>query len=77
MTWKEVRELEGMEARILALETDIARIEALFATPDFHRSHAAQTNQLVAELGAAKQEATRLYARWEELEEIKAAAGVA
>ena len=73
MTWKETRELEGIEAHILTLETEIARIEALFATPDFHRSHAAQTNQLVAELGAAKQSVTRLYARWEELEAIKAA----
>jgi len=71
LTWKETRELEGMEAQILAAETDIARIEALFATPDFHRAHGAQTNQLVAELAAAKQNVTRIYARWEELEALR------
>jgi ATP-binding cassette subfamily F protein uup len=70
LTWKEARELATMEARILAAETDIARIEALFATPDFHRAHGAQTHQLVAELATAKESVTRLYARWEELEGI-------
>ena len=73
LNFKETRELEGMEQRIFALEADIARIEALFATPDFHRLHGAQTNQLVAELAAAKQDLVRAYSRWEELEAIKTA----
>jgi ABC transport system ATP-binding/permease protein len=73
LSFKEAREWEGMEAQILAAETDIARIEALFATPDFHRRHGAQTSQLVAELAALKERVARLYARWEELETIKAA----
>ncbi len=73
LTWKEARELEGMEAQILAAETDIARVESLFATPDFHRTHGAQTNQLVAQLASAKENVTRLYARWEELEAVRAA----
>jgi ABC transport system ATP-binding/permease protein len=72
LTFKEARELEGMEEQILAAETDIARIEALFATSDFHRQHGAQTDQLVSELTAAKERVTRLYGRWEELEAIKA-----
>jgi ATP-binding cassette subfamily F protein uup len=75
LSFKEARELEGIEAQILTAETEIARIEALFATPDFHRTHGAQTNQLVAELGAARQIVTKLYARWEELESVKAAGG--
>ena len=72
LSFKEARELEGMEAQILAAESDIARVEALFATPDFHRQHGAQTNQLVAELAALKERVTQLYGRWEELEAIKA-----
>ena len=40
----------------------------------FIRTHATQTNQLTAELAAAKENLARLYARWEELEAIKAAA---
>src|SRR6185436_7142109 len=73
LTHKEARELEGMESQIHAVETEIARIESLFATPDFHRTHGPQTNQLVADLAAAKENLARLYARWEELEAIKVA----
>jgi ATP-binding cassette subfamily F protein uup len=74
MSFKETRELEGIEPKILALEADIARIEGLFASPDFHRTHAAQTNDLVAELKTAKEKLPGLYARWEELEALKLAA---
>jgi ATP-binding cassette subfamily F protein uup len=56
------------------VDTEIARIEALFASPDFHRTHATQTSQLTADLAAAKENLAKLYARWEELEAIKAAA---
>jgi ATP-binding cassette subfamily F protein uup len=77
LTFKEARELEGIEAAILAAEAETSRIENLFASPDFHRTHAPQTNQLVAELAAARQRVTELYARWEELEAIKLAAAMA
>lgn len=69
-----MRELEGMEAQIHAVDAEIARIEGLFAAPDFHRTHATQTGKLTADLAAAKENLARLYARWEELEAIKAAA---
>jgi ABC transport system ATP-binding/permease protein len=72
LTFKEGRELEGMEAQILACEAEVARIEALFTTPDFHRQHGTQTDALLAESAAAKADIIRLYARWEELEAIKA-----
>jgi ATP-binding cassette subfamily F protein uup len=74
LSFAEARELEGMEAQIHAVDAEIARIEGLFASPDFHRTHATQTNQLVADLAAAKESLARLYARWEELDAIKAAA---
>jgi ATP-binding cassette subfamily F protein uup len=74
LSFAEARELEGMEAQILATEEEIVRIEGLFASPDFHRTHATQTNQLVADLAAAKESLARLYARWEELDAIKAVA---
>ena len=72
LSFKEARELEGIEPRILGLEAEIARIEGLFASPDFHRAHATQTNELLAELAAAREKLPPLYARWEELEAIKA-----
>jgi ATP-binding cassette subfamily F protein uup len=74
LSFKEARELEGMEAQIQAVEAEVARIEGLFIQPDFHRKHATQVNRLTDELEAAKENITKLYARWEELEAIKAAA---
>jgi ATP-binding cassette subfamily F protein uup len=62
-----------MEPQIHAVDEEIARIEGLFASPDFHRTHATQTNQLTADLAAAKDKLAKLYARWEELEAIKTA----
>ncbi|HMP82160.1 MAG TPA: ABC-F family ATP-binding cassette domain-containing protein [Verrucomicrobiota bacterium] len=76
LSFKEQRELEGMEARIQEAEAEIARIEGLFASPDFHRTHAMQTNQLMADLAAAKGQLNQLFARWEELEAVKISAQV-
>jgi ATP-binding cassette subfamily F protein uup len=55
------------------VEAEIARIEELFASPDFHRTHATQTNQLKADLAAAKAKLAEVYARWEELEAVRLA----
>jgi ATP-binding cassette subfamily F protein uup len=73
LSFKEARELEGIEPQILALEREIARIEGLFMSPDFHRTHAVQTSELLAELAAAREKLPRLYARWEALEALKSA----
>jgi len=71
LSFKETRELEGMEARIHAVDGEIARIEGLFTAPDFHRAHATQASQLTADLAAAKETLARLYTRWQELESIR------
>jgi len=73
LSFKEQRELEGMEAQIHALEAEIARIEGLFGDPEFFRKHATQVNELTSALDAAKGQLPKLYARWEELEAIKSA----
>jgi ATP-binding cassette subfamily F protein uup len=77
LSFKEQRELEGMESQIAGVDAEIVRIEALFASPDFHRTHAAQAGQLMEDLAAAKAKLPVLYARWEELEKIKTAADAA
>ncbi len=74
LSFKEQRELDGMEAQIHAVEAEVARIENLFADPEFFRKHAAQVNQLTHELEAAKEKVTQFYSRWEELEKILAVA---
>ncbi|HEU5070897.1 MAG TPA: ABC-F family ATP-binding cassette domain-containing protein [Verrucomicrobiae bacterium] len=73
LSFKEARELEGIEAQIQAAEAEVARIEGLFADPEFFRKQGAQVNQLTGELDATKETIATLYARWEELEAIKAA----
>jgi len=73
LSFKEQRELDGMETQIHAVEAEVARIEGLFADPEFFRKKAAKVNELAAELNAAKENVTKLYARWEELEAIKTA----
>jgi ABC transport system ATP-binding/permease protein len=71
LSFKQARELESIEPQIFATEQEVTRIEHLFASPDFHRTHATKTNELLAELAAAKTKVAHLYARWEELEALK------
>ena len=73
LSFKETQELAGMETKIHEVEAEIARIEGLFATPDFHRNHAVQSKQLVVDLEKHRENLTHLFARWEELEALKVA----
>ncbi|MBM4077834.1 MAG: ABC transporter ATP-binding protein, partial [Planctomycetes bacterium] len=66
------RELEGVEGRILEVEAEIARIEGLFASPDFYRTHTTQAKTMTETLDKQRQTLAQLYLRWEELEQIKA-----
>jgi len=71
LTWKEQKELENIEEKILEAETEVEKIEAIFSAPDFFEKHAEQTKELNQQLESAKKNAQSLYDRWEELEEIK------
>ena len=73
LKWKEERELEGMEEAIGKIEARIAKIETNFADPEFYKDHADELPALEKELTELKKENEQLYARWEELEAIKAA----
>lgn len=75
LTYKEQRELEGMEAAIVSAEERVSEIERTFEDPDFHRKHGARTTEMMAELAAAKEAAAKLYARWEELEQVRQGQG--
>ena len=67
LSYKEQRELEGMEAVILAAEAKVAEMDAALASPDFHKSVGARAPQFLADLESARAEVARLYSRWEEL----------
>ncbi|MEI7730827.1 MAG: ABC-F family ATP-binding cassette domain-containing protein [Verrucomicrobiota bacterium] len=77
LSFKETRELEGIEAVILAAEENVSRIEALFLETDFHRKYGQRMEELNAELAADKARITQLYERWQELEAIRAGAAPA
>ena len=64
-----------MEPQIHAVEAEIARIEGLFADPEFFRKQGAQVNQLTHDLEAAKARLPELFTRWEALEARRLAAG--
>ncbi len=72
LKYKEARELETIEAVILAAERDAARLEAAFADPELFRQPKEQWTALETELAAARQRVATLYARWEELEKLVA-----
>ncbi|OGV64356.1 MAG: ABC transporter [Lentisphaerae bacterium RIFOXYB12_FULL_65_16] len=72
LTWRETKELEGMEPTILDTETRIAELEGAFSAPDFYTRHGAKAQEMAAELETARARVAQLYARWEELEAIRA-----
>ncbi len=74
LSWKEARELEGMEQKIHETESEITRIEALFLLPDCHKQYGAQTGDLLARIQSKKKQVTDLYRRWEELEQLSGTA---
>ena len=67
LKWKEERELEGMEASILAAEDEVVRLEAIFSAPDFYATHASDWQKRETELRAARDRVAQLYERWAEL----------
>ncbi len=71
LSYKEQKELDGMEQAIEEADAKISEYEALFSSPDFFAKHGKEINTLQAELEAAKLELERLYARWDELETKK------
>jgi ABC transport system ATP-binding/permease protein len=72
LTYKEQRELEGMEAAIMAAEERKRAVEATLSDPATYRATGAGVAALREELEGASAEIERLYARWQELESLKA-----
>lgn len=69
LSFREQRELEGMEAAILAAEARVHELETTLNDPEFHATRSAEAHQLVQDLETTKVEVTRLYERWHELTE--------
>jgi ATP-binding cassette subfamily F protein uup len=67
LSFKEQRELEGMEAAIVAAETRVQQLETTLNDPEFHATRSREAHGLIAQLETAKADVTRLYERWEQL----------
>tara|TARA_R110002096_G_scaffold12343_2_gene44568 strand:+ start:455 stop:2362 length:1908 start_codon:yes stop_codon:yes gene_type:complete len=74
LTWKEERELEGMEDAILAAESEIEKIEAKLNEPEFYIENSELAVEMSAELEKKREILKGSYKRWEELEAIRVAA---
>jgi ATP-binding cassette subfamily F protein uup len=71
LSFKEQRELEGMEAAILDAEERKSALEAALGDPATYQKDGAAVAGLKAELEAVTAEVERLYARWQELEAVR------
>ncbi|HEX8242250.1 MAG TPA: ABC-F family ATP-binding cassette domain-containing protein [Longimicrobium sp.] len=74
LSWKEQRELEGMETAILAAEQRKAELEARLADPALYTRPSDEVARVTTEFREAGEQVDALYARWAELEEIASAA---
>jgi ATP-binding cassette subfamily F protein uup len=72
LSFKEQRELEGMEPAILAAESRKAELERALSDPATYREAGEGVAALRQELEAVSAEVERLYARWQELEGLRA-----
>lgn len=72
LSYKEQKELDGMEEAVMETEELISSIEAEFTAPDFYTTRAKDAPAMQAKLDEARIKLEQLYARWEELEKRKA-----
>ncbi len=71
LSFKEQRELDGMEVAILASEERKAALEATLSDPATYQRDGGAVSGLRAELEAVSAEVDRMYARWQELEGLR------
>jgi ABC transport system ATP-binding/permease protein len=67
LSYKEQRELEGMESAIEVAERQKAELEAALADPATYAARDGRAAELHAKLEQASREVDRLYARWQAL----------
>ncbi|NVJ21332.1 ABC transporter ATP-binding protein, partial [Myxococcus sp. AM011] len=71
LSYKDQRELDGMEATIEVAETRKADLEAQLADPTIY-SKSGKVAEVQKELDAAIADIDRLYARWQVLQDLAA-----
>ncbi|HBC89645.1 MAG TPA: ABC transporter [Lentisphaeria bacterium] len=71
LTWKDQKELDGMEEKINKAEAAVAEMETQFNDPDFYIKNGPKVKELIAELEHRRREVEKLYSRWHELSSQK------
>lgn len=71
LKWKEERELESIEPLILEKESEADQLEANLNDPEFYRTHAQNIQEFTQQLQSLRNEISKLYDRWAELETIR------
>jgi ATP-binding cassette subfamily F protein uup len=72
LTWKETRELEGMEDTIAQAEQELAKYESTLADPAFFTTAGANVQATINAEEKQRKAVQGLYQRWEELEAMRA-----
>ncbi|CAN5821192.1 energy-dependent translational throttle protein EttA [soil metagenome] len=72
LSFKEQKELDGIEDSIHAHEKKAADIDANLNDPNFYVTRSQEASGLISDLEATKAKVLKLYERWEELEKIAA-----
>ena len=70
LSYKDQREFDSMEQRILEAEAEVERLEGEAADPALATDHERAT-RVYAALSAAQESVAAMYARWEELEGLQ------
>jgi ATP-binding cassette subfamily F protein uup len=71
LSYKEQKELEGIEGEISKADERVQELDALLADGNIYQTRAAEVPRLVADRDAARAKSEQLMARWAELEEKK------
>jgi ATP-binding cassette subfamily F protein uup len=67
-TYKEMKELEELPARIDLLEAEQRQLNGLVAAPEFYKEGPATIKEVLARLDELEREVREAYARWHELD---------
>ncbi|MEJ7600863.1 MAG: ATP-binding cassette domain-containing protein [Kofleriaceae bacterium] len=70
LSFKEARELEGIEDTIAAAEAKVTALEATLSDPAVFKDRPTEVQVLISALDTARLEVERLFARWQELDAI-------
>ena len=74
LSFKEAKELEGIEDAIAAAEARVATLESTLSDPTVFKDRPTEVQKLITSLDTARADVERLFARWQELDAVKQAA---